>query len=69
MIERKFYEAIIAWNKKKKFSTFIQIYKNGFELNAFFGFRIWRIIRNTLKGRYKKIENQVENGEIIIKGT
>lgn len=67
MIKRKFYEAVIAWNKKKNFSTFIQIYKDGFNSNAFFGFRIWRIIRNTLTGRYKDLETKVNKGEIVVK--
>ena len=67
MIERKFYEAVIAWNKKKNFSTFIQLYKNGFYSNAFFGFRVWRIIRNTLIGRYKDLEIKVNNKEIVVR--
>lgn len=68
MIERKFYEAVVAWNKKKKFSTFIQLYKDGFDSNAFFGFRVWRIIRNTLIGRYKDLEIKVNKKEIVVKG-
>lgn len=67
MIERKFYEAVIAWNKRKKFSTFIQMYRDGFNSNAFFGYRVWRIIRNTLKGRYKDLEIKVNKGEIVVK--
>jgi hypothetical protein len=67
MIERKFYKAVIAWNKKKNFSTFIQMYKDGFSSNAFFGFRIWRIIRNTFKGKYKDLEIKVNKGEIVVK--
>ena len=59
MIQREFYEAIVAWNEKKNFSTFTQMYKNGFDSNAFFGFRIWRIIRNTFTGRYKDIESSI----------
>jgi hypothetical protein len=68
MVKRKFYEAVVAWNKKKNFSTFIQMYKNGFDSNAFFGFRIWRIIRNTFIGRYKDIEEKVNKKEIVVKG-
>lgn len=67
-IKRDFYEAIVAWNKKKNFSTFIQMYRDGFDSNAFFGFRVWRIIRNTFKGRYKRIEARVNKGEIVVKG-
>lgn len=67
MIERNFYEVVVAWNKKKKFSTFIQLYKNGFASKAFFGFRVWRIIRNTLIGRYKDLEIKVNNKEIVVK--
>lgn len=68
MVKRKFYEAVVAWNKKKNFSTFIQMYKNGFDSNAFFGFRVWRIVRNTIIGRYKDIEEKVNKKEIVVKG-
>jgi hypothetical protein len=68
MVKRKFYEAVVAWNKKKNFSTFIQMYKNGFDSSAFFGFRVWRIIRNTVIGRYKDIEEKVNKKEIVVKG-
>jgi hypothetical protein len=68
MIERKFYEAIIAWNKKKNFSTFVQMYRDGFDSTAFCGFRVWRIIRNTFIGRYKDLETKVNKGEVVVKG-
>ena len=64
---KKFYEAVVAWNKKKNFSTFIRIYRDGFASNAFFGFRVWRIIKNTFTRRYKDLETKVNKGEFVVK--
>lgn len=66
-IEKNFYRALVAWNEKKSLKNFIQLYKDGFDTNAFFGFKIWRIIRNTITGRYKNIEQKVNNKEIVVK--
>ena len=66
-IEKKFYNALVAWNKKKSLKNFIQLYKDGFDSKSFFGFRVWRIIRNTFKGRYKDIEQKVNNKELVVK--
>lgn len=66
-IEKDFYNAICNWNKKKTIKNFIQLYKDGFDTNAFFGFRVWRIIRNTFKGKYKDIEQKVNNKEFVVK--
>lgn len=66
-IEKKFYNALVAWNKKKNLTSFIQLYKDGFDANAFFGFKIYRIIRNTIIGKYKDIEQKVNNKEIVVK--
>lgn len=68
MVKRKFYEAVVAWNEKKNFSTFTRLYRDGFDSNAFFGFRVWRIVRNTIIGRYKDIETKVNKKEIVVKG-
>lgn len=61
MLERDFYDAIVAWNHHKNWRTFYQLYKKGFT-GSWFGFRMWRIVRNTANGRYKDIEEKVQNG-------
>ena len=66
-IEASFYEAICAWNERKTFRNFCRLYDVGFDTGAFFGFRIWRIIRNTLIGRYRDIETKVKSGEFLLK--
>lgn len=66
-LDKEFYSAVVKWNRKKNFSTFRQIYRDGFDSTAFFGFRIWRIIRNTFNGRYKDIELKVNNGEFVVR--
>lgn len=67
-IDKEFYSAVVKWNRKKNFSTFRQIYRDGFDSTAFFGFRVWRIIRNTIIGRYKDIEYKVSTGEFVVRG-
>lgn len=66
-ISKNFYLALCVWNHAKNLTTFMQLYHNGFDKGSFCLFRVYRIIRNTLQGRYKKIENQVKKGEIIVK--
>lgn len=66
-IDFLFYDVLCNWNRKKSFRNFLDLYNGGFDNNAFFGFRVWRIIRNTLNGRYKDIERQVHEGKILIK--
>lgn len=61
MLERDFYDAIVAWNHHKSWNTLWQLYKKGFT-GSWFGFRLWRIVRNTVNGRYKDIEKKVQNG-------
>ena len=61
MIERDFYNAVVAWNHRKSWRTLCQLYKNGFT-GSWFGFRLWRIVRNTAIGRYKDMEEKVQNG-------
>lgn len=64
---KDFYTALCAWNHKKNLTTFIQLYHDGFAPNSFCLFRIYRIICNTWKGEYKKIEEQVKRGEVTVK--
>ena len=53
-----FYQAICKWNREKSFKNFKELYRQGFtpSLKDIFGWRIYRIIRNTLTGRYKELE-------------
>lgn len=66
-ISKIFYTALCAWNHTKNLTTFMQLYHDGFSKGSFCLFRVYRIIRNTWKGKYKKIEEQVERGEVIVK--
>ena len=66
-LDREFYSAVVKWNRKKNLSTFKRLYRDGFDTTAFFGFRIWRIIRNTIIGRYKDIELKVNSGEFVVR--
>lgn len=60
-----FYLAIRDWNKSKNLKTFVGLYRYGFtpSIKDIFGWRIYRIIRNTLTGRYKELE--VELGKKV----
>ena len=66
-VSKDFYTALCAWNRTKNLTTFIQLYHDGFSPNSFCLFRVYRIIRNTLQGKYNKIEEQVKKGEVIVK--
>lgn len=61
MIEKDFYNAVVAWNHHKNLRTLRQLYKKGFT-GSWFGFRLWRIVRNTAIGRYKDMEEKVQKG-------
>lgn len=63
LYKENFYKAVCAWNKKKSFKTFFAMYKHGFEyptIKDLFGWRIYRIIRNTLNGKYEWCEAELE---------
>lgn len=62
MVKRDFYEVVVAWNRRKDWHNFCQLYKVGFAKSAWFGFRLWRILRNTVSGRYRDIERDVHIG-------
>ena len=66
-LDKDTYIAIKEWCVKKNFSNFKRLYHDAFGCNAFFGFRIWRIIRNTVSGRYRGIVYKVRLGEIMVK--
>lgn len=57
-----FYQTIQKWNKKKTVKTFFELYHNGFthytiRENAIW--RIYKIIKHTLTGKYKWCENEL----------
>lgn len=57
--DKKFYKAIQQWNKKKNLSNFILMYTDGFTYHSPIEnpiFRVYRIIKNTVSGKYKKCE-------------
>jgi hypothetical protein len=66
-IDKDSYVAIKEWCEKKNFTNFKRLYHDAFARNAFWGFKIWRIIRNTVTGRYRKIVYGVRLGEIVVK--
>lgn len=57
----KCYKVVFEWNRKKSLRNFIQIYKYGFRRSRIHNliWRIYRIIKNTLSGRYKKFEREL----------
>lgn len=57
----EFYQLVVAWNATKNFTTFKRMLNDGFltKLNFFnFWWRCYRIIRNTITGRYAEIEQK-----------
>ena len=55
---KKAYDAIIRWVENPSIKNFFKLYKDGFIIRFIWWrplWRIWRIIRNTATGRYKKI--------------
>ena len=67
-VDKDFYFAVKEWCVKKNFTNFKRLYRDGFDSTAFFGFRIWRIIRNTITGRYRGIVYGVRFGKVEVKG-
>ena len=61
--KEEFYQLVVAWNATKNFTTFKRMLNDGFltKLNFFnFWWRCYRIIRNTITGRYAEIEQKEE---------
>lgn len=57
----EFYQLVVTWNATKNFTTFKRMLNDGFltKLNFFnFWWRCYRIIRNTITGRYAEIEQK-----------
>lgn len=66
--DSNFYNAISNWNRKKNIRNFIMVHKYGFvkrrskPLIEYLPFwKTYRIIRNTLTGRYKRLEIELQN--------
>lgn len=64
MVDREFYEALRSWNRKKSFRNFAGIYRAGFLPTRAWPWqgplwRVCRIIRNTVSGRYKEMEKEL----------
>ena len=54
------YDAIVNWVENPSIKNFFKLYKDGFTIRFIWWrplWRIWRIIRNTVTGRYKEIAN------------
>lgn len=60
-VDKLFYQALCAWNRQKTWKTFWAMFKHGFNCSFkdLFGWRFYRIIRNTLNGRYKQCEAEL----------
>ena len=55
---KKAYNAIVCWVENPSIKNFFKLYKDGFFIRFIWWrplWRIWRIIRNTITGRYKEI--------------
>jgi len=58
MTEReKFIKNVTAWNHKKSFTNFMILWHTSFRTKNPF-FKLWRIFRNTVNGRYAEIEEK-----------
>ena len=67
--KKLFYKAVCQWNKKKNPKTFFTLYRDGFThytLRENPVWRVYKIIKNTLSGKYQWCENELkkryENG-------
>lgn len=70
MADNKGEQAIREWNKKKSFRNFAQLYREGFTYYTLWQnpvWRVFRIIRNTLTGRYLwcegEFDKRADNGQ------
>ena len=54
------YDAIVRWVENPSIKNFFKLYRDGFTIRFIWWrplWRIWRIICNTVNGRYKQIAN------------
>lgn len=55
-----FYVAVCEWNHKKNWTTFKNLFKVCGEDWAWGIQKFWFILKNTVSGKYKKIEKEFE---------
>ena len=51
MVKPRVYKALLEWERKKNLDNFRRVYRECFTGGNFI-YRTWRIIRNTITGRY-----------------
>ena len=54
MRQEKLARAYFEWRKKKSFTNFKGMLKDGFR-GGFIIWRIWRVIKNTVSGKYEML--------------
>ena len=54
----KFIHLVVRWNHRHSYYNFMRLYRNEFKRGTLPHYRIYRIIKNTLNGRYREIEDK-----------
>lgn len=57
----RFYLDVTQWNKQKTFDNFKLLWQDEFNTSNPF-YKLWRIFRNTVNGRYLEIEEEGKRG-------
>ena len=60
MVKPRVYKALLEWERKKSLDNFRRVYRECFTCGNFI-WRTWRIIRNTITGRYVEMLEMYEN--------
>ena len=60
MVKPRVYKALLEWERKKRLDNFRRVYRECFTSGNFI-YRTWRIIRNTITGRYVEMLEMYEN--------
>lgn len=60
MVKPRVYKALLEWERKKSLDNFRRVYRECFTGGNFI-WRTWRIIRNTITGRYVEMLEMYEN--------
>ena len=60
MVKPRVYKALLEWERKKSLDNFRRVYGECFTGGNFI-WRTWRIIRNTITGRYVEMLEMYEN--------
>ena len=58
----KMFDAVITWRKHKNLTNLKRLVKDGFQGGRIY-WRLWRILINSLSGRYRKIQEGYEEGK------